>query len=511
MLALTWIAPGVIRSGGGVPGSSRSDLWNSLWGLWHGVNGLGHTTWLNHPEGGSLVIADPLHAVLAWPLVQTVGVELAWSLLVVLHLALAGIATHALACRLGASFWGGLLAGVGFESAPVLLASVHNGTSEALGWGWLPLSLYAIHRMLGDGSLAHRCLATGTVTLAGLSSPYIAVAVWVSAPVLLAERGKHPRRLFGCLAVATCLVLPWYAWAASGLGGVDDLVGIKDARELALVRRTIGAADPLGYILPRPYRSPDFREISRYGETFIHTTYLGWVLLAGFGVALVRKPPLRLLALAGLGLVLSLGPVLVIGGEALLLPGQLGIPLPFIALEWLPGLGSLSLLWRFGAIVSLALALGLALSVRRGVTAVPLAVLVVLETAVLSPMAGGPDATVLPTEQTFLTIREGPEGGVMNWPVAGGRPYLYEATLHGRPLAGTLNFPASTSARSVFRSLSTRTPRYIQVARARGIRYLVVHDRADAGPGSEDAGVEWLETHQEPLAVGEGTRVYQLW
>ena len=46
------------------------------------------------------------------------------------------------------------------------------------------------------------------------------------------------------------------------------------------VRRTIGAADPLTYVVPWSYTSPDFSEVSRFGEQFIHSSYIGWVLLA---------------------------------------------------------------------------------------------------------------------------------------------------------------------------------------------------------------------------------------
>mgnify|MGYP004241876993 CR=1 FL=1 len=56
--------------------------------------------------------------------------------------------------------------------------------------------------------------------------------------------------------------------------GDQNVLLIKGSAEAMQVRRTIGAADPLAFIMPWEYRSPDFQEISRYNEQFVHAVYL---------------------------------------------------------------------------------------------------------------------------------------------------------------------------------------------------------------------------------------------
>lgn len=516
-MALVVVLPGMLRVGGGVPGAARSDLWNSLWSWWHvAIAGLSpRTVLLDHPDGGVLLVADPVNAVLFGLLVVAFGAAVAWTAAVFAHVVFAAAAADALARELGADDDGALVAGVTFGSAPLLLSSIHGGTSEAIAWGWLPLALIAVRRVVVAPSLGRVVAAVVALWVAAHASPYLAVATWLAAGSLVAfERGPGRTRAIAALIVATMGTLPWAYAMMVAVSAPDNLVGIKDARELALVRRTIGGADPLAFLAPGDYRSPDFRRISRYGEDFIHCPYLGWVALGAAIVGFRRARLVAVLAFGVVGAALACGPVLVHDGAPVLLPGRLGVPLPYFLIERLPGFASLSLVYRLAVLASLAVAL-LAARATSGTRARVLAAAVFAEVMLASPMRGGPDASPLPDAAPFRAIAAVGDGAVVNWPVAGGRPYLYEATLHQRPVAGTLNFPANSAARAVLAALSDARPGEpapaIATARARGVRFVVVHDPdADVLPG-DTAAVRTLEGLGPPFAAAPGVRVWRLY
>ena len=104
----------------------------------------------------------------------------------------------------------------------------------------------------------------------------------------------------------------------------------------------------------------------------------------------------------------------------------------------------------------------------------------------------------------------------MNFPVVGGRAYLYEQTLHQKPLAGTLNFPNNTGARRVWsamtdnlvdRDTQTLNPDRFRLeveraARENGVRYVVLHSDSEARPDMHDEGVRALRSVFEPMPTG---------
>ena len=511
------LAPGFLRVGGGIPGSPHADLWNSLWTFWqvahHGLSF--RVTDLGFPDGGTLPIADPVNALVFAPLTWIAGAPAAWMFAVAAHLLLAAVAADGLAGELGADPDQALVAGVAFGSAPVLLSSIHDASSEAIAVGLLPLALWATSRAMRGAGRASLAVAVGALALAGLANAYLAVATWSAALVLIASgSGEARRRGALALALATALVAPWDLAVVHAVTARDNVVGIKDPHELGILRRTTGAADPLSFVVPGDFRSPDFRKISRYGEDFIHCVYLGWVWMIAAAVGLRRRstgiPAIWLVV----GVTAALGPVLVHGGSAVLLPGNLGIPLPWFLVERLPGLSSLSLLFRFGVLSSLGVAL-LAAGATSGQSARVLALAGLLEVLLVSPMRGGPDASPLPDPAPFVAIASGPDGAVMNWPIEGGRPYLYEATLHGRPIAGTLNFAMNAASEESWRALrdapAENPLRGAAVARRYGIRYLVVHGSGGTSPGPYDGVISALRAHVSPFAQSADVTVYMLW
>lgn len=544
----TW--PAAARLGAVVPGSASTDLWDGMWSIWFVADALAdgrlpyRTALLDHPWGGTLVVADPLGSLLAAPLVLLLGLPVAYTLLVLGQLAFAGVAAHRLAeavievvAPAGSGRAAPWLAGVGYASAPVLLSGVHNGNSESFAGGWAALAALACWRLAREGGWRRLGLAALSLGLAALGSWYggVVAFLFAGALVLLPPPGGAAgwRLRLGAPLLACALVAP-LAWGFQAAAtSKDNLVGIKDARETALVRRTTGPADPLAYVIPGDYRSPDFREISRYGEDFVHSPYLGLALLGAAGLGLRRRRPgTGWLGLAGgAGLVLSLGPVLARQGMAVIFLDERAMPLPYLLLERLPGFDALSLVWRLGQAPALAVAvLGAVAMAERGPRVVgALVAAIILEIRLLSPLAGLPDVAATGLSPAIAALAEAPEGAVMNFPVVGGRAYLYEQTRHGHPLAGTLNFPNNAASRKIWQALldgAAGSPEQVVAraaarARKQGIRYVVVHEDPRARPDMHDAAVRVLGEARAPLFEGPapapdggGTisvKVYELW
>ncbi len=536
---VTW--PLVLDPFGSLPGAERSDLWNSLWSFWYLQHSVleGSTPFatelLGFPAGGSLAVADPLNAVLGLALVPAVGLVAAYNLIVLGHLVFAGWAAHRLAEEITEGDepgWSAWVAGLGFLAAPVLVSAVHNGTSEAIAAGWLPLALLAGVRALRRPSAGAGALAAVALAAALWASWYLGLCAILGLAALAAvgEGTARLRRrltvLLPVLLVGALLALP-LAWAQHhGSTAADNLVGIKGAAELALVRRMTGAADPLGFFMPGEFRSPDFARMSRYGEDFVHCAYLGWLAIIGTALAALRRRAgtAWLLVAAALGLVLAMGPVLVRDGQALLLPGDRAVPLPYLLLEGLPGFSGLSLLFRLAMLPSLALVVCAARGIsglggtRARVVSVVAAVAVFAELRAVAPTHDLPalsDAAVAPALET---LAEAPEAGVMNFPVVGGRRYLYEQTLHGKPITGGLNFPNNGASMRVWSAIidtptgddAAYRAEVQRAACAEGVGYLVVHIDALARPDRHDLGVRAAHHRLPVIASSPGVRVHEL-
>lgn len=556
--------PTLIALSDTVPGSTRTDLWNSLWSLWWFQDQLWSGSLptqldlLDFPRDSGFFVADPLNALLLTPLIPILGVSVSYSLLVWGHLIFSGVAAHLLARRIHGSDVAGLFAGSAFCLAPVLISGIQSGTSESMAGGWLAL---AVTGLLGaaEGDRARSVtIASLCLFLACLGGWYAGTCAWLFWASLLVvgrpgvRRGASTRRLLavGVLAALACVPL-----AASMTSSVEQgqQIGIKSERELDTVRRTTGAADPRGWFIPGDWRSPDFREISRDNEEFVHSHYLGWSLLIGALMAAIRaRRGLGALFLAAFGGgILAMGPVVVLDGRSWVFGDQLAMPLPYFLLEDLPGFASLSLLFRFGILPALLLSVAAAGWVatlpRKGALAFGL--LMILELRFLSPVAGMPGSESARPGEAVLALKSAPPGAVMNYPIVGGRPYLYEQIHHQKPIAGRLNFPNNHASKKVWSALAEASELPEEAAKRRiraiaqktktgsceqirsecvhgelrasgasdscrcvsGVRYLVVHTDHFARPDMHQAVVKWAQETLPVLAEDAHTRVIQLW
>lgn len=455
-VALTW--PAALHPVAAVPGADRTDLHDTLWSLWFvwerlstGASPVRVDGLLNIPLGGSFWVADPLNALLALPLIPLVGPAAAWTLLVLFHLGFTGRMAHALGEAVTPG--SGWVTGVTVAASPMLLGQVHNGASEAVGQGWLVLAILRAWRL-------REAPTRRNAVLAGLATGVAAVAHWyggVDAGLFLVLLLPFAGRQVLLAALVAGLVAAPVALAARSLSTArDNVVGIKTPRELSTVRRSIGAADPVGFLAPGDFRSPDFSRLSRYGEQYVHCHYLGFVVLGVAAAGLRRRRGTGVWwAAVGLGIVLACGPVVVRDGGAWILPGRRAVPLPYFLVERLPPFDSLSLVYRlaFLSVLGLGVLAGRTVATWRFRWVVP--VLALLETRLVSPARQLPahvDARVDPA-LTALAADPDPRA-VMNYPIVGGRPYLYEQTAHHHPVAGTLNFPNNGASKKVWRTIA---------------------------------------------------------
>lgn len=483
-LVLTW--PLAANPHSQVVGAVRSDAWNSLWNLWFVHDALVDgrspffTTLLAHPAGGRIVVADPLNTLLGYPLVSLFGVVETYALLVVLHSAFAGLAAHALGRALGGRGW---IAGVGYQLAPIIVSHLHNGSSEAIAAGWLPLAALALWRVT-ESPTPRRVVAAGVaLAVCAIGGWYAGVGAWCVVVGIFLFHRPIWRQLALTAGLALLLTLP-VAKAVRDVARADDgLVEIKGGADLARLRRTIGPSDPRTFFAPGSFRSPDFPHLQGAPSDYVHTTYLGYVLLTLALVGLWRRPEGRRSGpwlVAGLmGVVMALGPVVVIDGFPLAIRGR-AIPLPYLAIEGLPGFNTLSLLYRIAGVSAMSLAV-LADRAIVGRLSPLFALLVGLETALVSPAHGLPAVSNVPHSPALQELAAAPDGAIINLPIAASRTYMFEQTVHHKPLASSLNTGANqaslrvlTAARRVKAGLMS-TQDVADVALGERVRYVVIH------------------------------------
>ncbi len=512
-VGLTW--PLAADPANQVAGGLRTDAFNSLWNLWFSHQGLaaGHlpvyTTLLDPPEGGRIVIADPLNALLGFPLVAAWGEVTAYAILVIAHLWLAGLAAHWLGRRLGGHGW---VAGFGFQCAPIVLSHIHNGSSETISVGLLPLALLALVNAVERGGAWRSVLSGVALFLVAFSGWYAGVGAFLVAVAVLLfgwEGVSHRAvvtRVLPALALGLVLTVPFASAVRSVAEAEDGLVDIKNAEDLVRIRRTLGGADPRVFVAPGEFRSPDFAKIEGNPSDRVHTAYLGFALL----LLAARHGRRRALwvAFAG-GLVLALGPVVVVNGFPLNVAGR-ALPLPYGIIEDLPGFSSLSLLYRLATVSALLLAV-LADRARPA-----WALLVLAEVALASPARDLPGVTPLQDPGAVRVLAELPDGIVVNLPVLAGRNFLFEQTIHEKPVAGSLNSGINRAGLRVIaagrklRSGDLEKEAFVEIARAEGVRYVVLHKNMLM---DETFVTAWngIRRAFEPLAEDERTVIYQLW
>ncbi len=485
------------------------DVWNHAWGAWWFWDSLSqgalplHTRLLGAPSGGYLWYIDPIGALATAPLVPVLGVVAAWNVLVLAYVTLASVAGRGLALALGASATSSWVGAVATAVSPYLLSEIHNGISEAVGVCWSVFALAALARAgAADGRRRDWAMAGLWGGLTAVGTVYYALGLALAAlPLALHAAWRRPREgtlgILTAALVAAAIAVPTFLLVRITLGDpAGALIGRPDA---PLSNPAIfgilahNAVDPRSFFVPGEFQSVD---VSRYGEFFLHTSYVGWVALC---LALWGRRWL-VLGAATLPLVFSLGPFLYYDGDFVRHGARL-VDLPYrLLFEVLPT-SALGHPQRAG-FPGLALLYGLAaatLARARPPVVSILALAVAGEALLLSP-AAWPIARTAPWDDaSAVHVREAvarqPDraGIVLDLPgdvpgsgMTTSRYLLLQAT-HGLPLPYSPDVRVAacklqdTSARALLQRLPS-ADRVVTAAslHAAGVRWVVLHgDLAD--------------------------------
>ena len=492
--------PAVVLDPAGVLwGAPDADTLGLVWTLWHTAEhlvrfgSLGLESQLaGFPTGGTVWPANPVEAVLVAPITALAGPAVAFNLLQLVHPGAAAAAVVVLARRLGAGAWGAALAGLATGLSPTLLCSAHNGNVEVGQLYWVPLAGIAAWSAAQRGGIARVGLAGLTVGLALIAHLYVGIMAAVCAAALVAAApgptADRARRLAAIAGIALGVAGPAMAVAWSLTAADTALVG-KDLSIVGRMRLLEGQTPLLRLLAPGPVVA---RDPSGDPGAYLNAGSPGLVLLllGIFGATRRRDRLGRGLAAMGVaGALMALGPTLMLWDQPLVIAGR-QVPLPFLMLDQIPPFPMMIELWRFGALLHLALALLGALAVgawgRRAAAAA--VALVLVEAAVLTPGPGVFETTPMPGPDLQQTVAMLPEpGAVLSWPLSLHLWPLLAQTFHGQPISLGPDRVSDPDLLTAMRRPDATTETLRVAALEKGFRWLLVHDRHANGAPRADA------------------------
>jgi hypothetical protein len=446
-----------------------------------------------HPYGRSLTFGDHLlpEALLVAPINWATGnAVLASNVGVVLALTLSAFTMFLLVRHLTGSWAAGLLSGLIYAFNSFTrheLLRIH-----VLNLQWWPLALLFLDRFARSGRARDARLLAATLVLQGLSGAYYLICTALVAPLwlvvgLLAAARKPTLR--DARVLATALVLAALPAALILWPYVDQL------RSMGFEKPLVDGPDLLCYVQP-PASQVVWGGVRLFGGCFGVTHFLGFgttaLILLGVGLVLARRVlearPLALAAIATAvaGLALSLGPVVRVGGRALVTGpfALLHAAVPFV--RGMDGSRRMGVLVLLGGSILAGLGCAWLLERVRGpfVVCAILAVLLPLEH--WTPPAPGfpvPTGGQVPAAYAWLA-QQAPEPLIELplHPEAAKRfraAYLYFSTYHWRPIPiGRTSFYPPGHDFLAWNLREFPDPISITLLERLGVRTLLVHPLA---------------------------------
>jgi hypothetical protein len=436
-----------------------------------------------YPEANTLAYSDAvlLPALLGAPLLW-IGVPplVTYNLLLLLSFVAAGVGMYVLAAEVTGSRAGAFLAGVAFAFQPYRFA--HYSHLELLWTCWIPLALWAMHRVLRrptwtDGFLLG-LFASAQVLTSIYYGVFLATALaLVGLPLVFAERHRHGWRLsmpvLGMMVPVILFVVPYalpYRHSAAALG----------ERDLADVARWSPMLS--NYLEPQDghWLYPRWGNI----DVFEGVLFPGLAVVALAAAGLWRGWRDHRWAVAAYAVLLLVVFDLSLGSNGLSFGLVREIAWPYRGLR-VPA--------RMFVIVSTALSVLAGFAVARApgwrsARFAPIAamLLVFVEAdSIPIPLVAAPLRPVHTLE--FLASR--PAGPVAHWPlpvaanigVTWDPKYMYFSVDHWHPLLnGYSGFHPDSYLQFLRRTASFPEPEAVAAMQRAGVRYLVLHSTPDA-------------------------------
>lgn len=419
-----------------------------------GVPWGGHFSGVNHPDGLSVHVVDPLHAVLGHALGWWWGgPAAALAVVQVTGVVVSALAGWLLAREVDADGAGRVLgASVGLAVPTVVGAGV-DGITEGLGLGWCGLQLALLLRLIRTG---HRRDGVGFALAFGCgawSGPYTLVfSAMLDAVVgLWALRQTRAPLWAGALGglLASPVIRAAFALVDHGPGGALRAAVERPPAVEAWRGAWREGTDVADLLVPAWLTGGDAAAPA--------TGYLGVVWLGVVAVALVRvhrNNQWRLcwpwLVGAAVAAGLSLGPFVVWKGQVVTV-GTAELWAPAAFLEWMPVLGRLSRWYRASAVAVLLL-VPVGVHAVRG-RAVGVAMLVGM-LVVVDARLGSPVPLPVPVTPLLHGDWDRLSGPVVELPAvhplgvvgATADENLLLQTLHGQPGSGTIDARAGAAS-----------------------------------------------------------------
>jgi hypothetical protein len=259
-VGMTW--PLALHLADRFPGENPVDAWGHYWNMWWfkvallGGRSPYQTELWFAPEGADLFLHTlaPFNSALGLGPTLVAGPLVAYNLVVLATIVLAGQATFLLARHLTGSAGGGFVAGLGFAASPYLMGHLNVGHLNVAALAGLPLFGLALLRA-AEGSRLAIPLAAGALLMTALSEWHTLLFAVILGAVLIGWLAWRAfRRQIGWRA-------PVRAIAASLLGGLLVLpLAIPTARAIAALgdQAELGqrwaeehSANLLAYLLPQ--------------------------------------------------------------------------------------------------------------------------------------------------------------------------------------------------------------------------------------------------------------------
>lgn len=438
-----------------------------------------------YPASNTLTYSDALllqgvaGAPLIWLGMSAITV---YNLMVLLSFVAAGSAMYGFARSLGAGAAGACVAGLIFAFQPYRFA--HYPQLELLWTCWIPLALWALHRVFDTRRLSAGVLLGLFVALQALSCLYYAVFLVTALAIvaLIMAAGRPLRELvslgragLAALAVAALLVAPY---ALTYLAGRDETGARTEADVARWSPRLVNyLAAPFENWL---YDPPNVEGIDAM-EGMLFPGVVAVCLTIVGAVAWRSRARLAYLVLLVVAVDLSLG--------------TNGWLYPFF-FEWVPPYDGLRVPARMFVVVSAAMsvlaaqALTLMLNASgagamRSVMAGVASVAVIVESLSV-PVSLRPLPTVPP--RTYQWLAEQPHGVVAEWPwpttaalgVTDVPRHMYFSTWHWKPLVtGYSGHYPQSFLLMLGRTEEFPDDRAVRELRRLDVRYVVLHSTPD--------------------------------